>query len=85
MLPASQKLYCPYHAHFSGKIERANTLKSKLAKLSEDKKLPGPKLVPLTLIANVDYDLCVCHRQTKEIRNYTPVLSSTLLQENIVQ
>ena len=54
---AGQKLYYPYHAQFSGKTEWTNTLKYKLAKLSEDIKLPWPKLVPLTLIAKVDYDL----------------------------
>lgn len=65
MLPAGQKLYCPHHAQFSGKIERANTLKSKLAKLSEDIKLLWPKFVLLTLIANVDYEL-ICLSQADQ-------------------
>ena len=58
VLPVGQKLYCTYHLQSSGKIERANeTLKLKLAKLSEDIKLPWPTLLPLTLMANIDCDL----------------------------
>lgn len=33
-----------------------NSVKSKFANFYEDIKLPSPKLVPLTLIANTDYD-----------------------------